>query len=587
MDQLVETRIAPGRLRQSIDLISCWGRFSLAALLLVPLLQPQSTAGAAPEEFRAFWVDAWGSELYTAGKISQLVADTRAANMNAIIPQVRRRGDTLYHSLVEPKVTSIDPAFDPLGDLIAKAHNTATGQRLEVHAWLVTYHIWTASSTYPTPPQPTHAMNLHPDWLLQDYSGRTLIDGQYTLDPGHPDVQRHTFDVCMDLLTRYDIDGLNFDYIRYSSLEEGYNPVSVARFNQRTKRTGKPAPNDPSWMQFRREQITGLLRKVYLHALALKPHVRISCDTITWSPAPASAAGWYSTAAWGSVLQDWRGWMEEGILDLNIPMNYFRQSVSSYALAYTNWSNFAKDHKFNRQVAIGPGIYLNSIAGSIQQMRQTRQATAAGRRADGVVGYSYKATNSNGVSRATFINALVSPSGHDTVNPPIFAEPANPPVMTWKTQPATGHLKGFVTTEQGEALDGATVRVEGNGTRSRANDATGFYGFVDLAPGEYTVMASFPGHETRSHTFTVTAGQVATVDLKLPVIRPKFSSIEVKGTGEVLLHGQGTPGIYGLEYTSNMAQWYPLTTLSNSAATFEYTDRPPANTQRFYRVTTQ
>ena len=57
----------------------------------------------------------------------------------------------------------------------------------------------------------------------------------------------------------------------------------------------------------------------------LKAEVSHTADTITWAPGPTSDAQWYSSsAAWNSVLQDWRGWMEEGILDLNVPMNYFR-----------------------------------------------------------------------------------------------------------------------------------------------------------------------------------------------------------------------------------------------------------------------
>lgn len=538
---------------------------------------------AQDNEFRGLWVDAWGSDLYTTAGISAIVADIRAGNMNAVIPQIRRRGDSLYNSLLEPKVTNIDPAFDPLADLISKAHNTATGRRIEVHAWLVTYHAWTTSSTYPTPPQPNHPVNLHPDWLLQDVNGNTLIDGQYTLDPGHPDVQRHTFDVCMDILTRYDIDGLNFDYIRYSSLNEGYNPVTVARFNKRFNRTGKPSPTDPVWMQFRRDQITGLLRKVYLYAAALKPHVKISCDTITWTPAPATAAGWYSSAAWGTVLQDWRGWMQEGIMDLNIPMNYFRQSVPSHALAYTNWSNFAKDHRFNRHVVIGPGIYLNGIQQSIQQIRHTRQPTSAGNRADGAVGYSYRVTNTNGVSRAAFLQALVAPGSYDP-GPAVFAQPVDTPAMPWKTQPTTGHIKGFVISDTGQPLDGATVTINGAANQGRVNDATGFYGFVDLAPGDYTVTASFPGYTSKSRPFTVKAGQVTTVDVVLPVVRPRFSDIELLDSGEVRLQASGPPGQYAIDWSTDTTNWLLLTNLDSSSAGFQHLDRAGGGSRRFYRL---
>lgn len=530
------------------------------------------------------WVDAWGNDLWTAQGIAQVVNDIRAGNMNAVIPQIRRRGDALYNSSVEPKCHNIAANFDPLAELITRAHNTSAGQRIEVHAWLVTYHVWTTSSTYPKPPQPNHVVNLHPDWLLSDYAGQTLIGNQYTLDPGHPAVQQHTFDVCMDLVRNYDIDGLNFDYIRYSDTEEGYNPVSVARFKRLYNRTATPAPNDAAWKQFRRDQITSLLRKIYLHAIDLKPQLKISCDTITWSPAPVDTGTWYrDTAAWNTVLQDWRGWMQEGILDLNIPMNYFRQTSLSHSTAYTNWSNFAKNNRFNRHAAIGPAIYLNSVADSIKQFRQTRQPAQLGNAADGIVGYSFRATNTNGVSRATFLNALVAPSAHDAQPTPVFAERVPVPEMPWKTQPTRGHLKGFVR-DGAVALDGARVFLSGPALRGQTNDATGFYGFVDLVPGTYTVGVTYPGYLPATNAVEITTGAVATLNFALQQPAPVLTSVDIVSGGKVRLHGSGPAGPMAVDWSSNFAQWYPLTNFTTTTNEFDVTDPSATNRERYYRV---
>jgi len=471
--------------------------------------------GAQTPEYRGFWVDAWGSELWTAGNISTVVNDTRAGNLNLIVAQARRRGDALYTSHFEPKCKDIAASFDPLADLVAKAHNTNAGPYLEVHAWVVTYHIHQGTNP---PPQPTHPLNLHPDWLLKDINGNFIIGNEYTFDPGHPEVQKHTFNVCMDIVTNYNVDGLNFDYIRYSSTSEGYNDVTVARFNKLFNRSGIPATSDVLWKQFRRDQVTALLRKVYLNAIAVRPNIKISCDTITWAPGPTSDSTWYAnSAAWNSVLQDWRGWMEEGIMDLNIPMNYFRQS--SNAGDYANWSNFAKDHRFNRQVIIGPGIYLNSVTDTIVQMRQARTATSSGNTADGACGYSFRVTNKDGLSRSIYLNALTAPSVYDPVTPAMYASAVTTPTMTWKTAPTKGHLKGYV---YGggiiNPLDGARVTISGPAGRAQTNDATGFYGFVDLAPGNYVVTADFGGYASVSSNVTVSAGVVATTDLVLPAI---------------------------------------------------------------------
>src|SRR6185312_1007754 len=130
--------------------------------------------------------------------------------------------------------------------------------------------------------------------------------------------------------------------------------------------------------------------------------------------------------------------------------------------------------------------YLNSIQNGIVQMRQTRSTTAVGNTADGVCCYDFHVTNSNGIPRATFLAALTQPSVYDPITPPIFAQPVSPPPMPWKTAPTKGHLKGFVFgVSATNALDGATVSVTGPEARAQTNDATGFYGFVDLAPGSY------------------------------------------------------------------------------------------------------
>jgi len=60
-----------------------------------------------------------------------------------------------------------------------------------------------------------------------------------------------------------------------------------------------------------------------------------------------------------------------------------------------------------------------------------------------VCGYDYQVTNTN-ITRAAFLDALVNPSAHDPISPPIFAQPVATPVMPWKTSPTKGHLKGFI-----------------------------------------------------------------------------------------------------------------------------------------------
>lgn len=480
-----------------------------------------AVAQTQPPEFRALWVDTFHAGIKTNTEITTLVANLRAGNFNAVIPEVRKRGDAYYVSNYEPRATDMQAGLDSLADLIAKAHNTNGGAaRIEVHPWIVSYIIWNRRTN--APPQPDHPYNLHRDWLTQTDTGEqwhgTSTSGNYAFDPGHPEVQRHTFNVCMDIITNYDVDGFNFDYIRYAGRTWGYNPVAVARFNRLFGREGQPSPTDAAWMQFRRDQVTALVRKVYLSTMAIKPHVKISADTITWAPGPTSDTSWTNnSSAYQHVLQDWRSWMQEGMLDINIPMAYFRQNT--HPDDYANWINFARDRAFNRHVVIGPGIYLNSLSNSLVQMRMTRLPTSAGNVADGICGYSYAVPTSNNLPRSTFLAALTQTNTsriYETNAQPIFATRVPTPAMPWKTAPTRGHLKGFVYGGSAtNPLDGITITVTGVVQRTTFTDATGFYGFVDLPPGNYGVSSISPQFGIARSTFAVTAGIVSTVDLLL------------------------------------------------------------------------
>ncbi len=470
-----------------------------------------SRDAAAMEELRGLWVDTFHPVLRNDADVRQLVADARSGGFNALFVEVRRRGDAFYESRFEPRADEVVPGFDPLRLLLELAHDPMGGARLEVHAWMVAFNIWNSRTT--TPSSPDHPYRRHPEWLTRDRAGRTWDGANYAFDPGHPGVQTHTFNVAMDLIRRYELDGLHWDYVRYAGRDWGYNDVAVARFNARHGRTGRPAAADPAWLQFRRDQVTGLMRKVWLTAFAEKPALRISAATITFAPGLAATAQWPTSAAYSEVLQDWRAWLEEGILDLSIPMAYFRQN--EHAAALEAWNVFIKDHQYQRHAALGLGFYLNTTANSLAQIRQARQPAPNGRRAVGIVGFSYAAPALD-ASRADFLRALTQPSALDPQGPPVFAESAVPPGLPWKTHSPNGHTLGYVRhagTEVG--LDGAEVTVCGPAPRVLTTDATGCYGAVDLPPGDYSAMVAVPGFEPASADFTVRPARVARLEFGL------------------------------------------------------------------------
>ena len=142
-------------------------------------------------------------------------------------------------------------------------------------------------------------------------------------------------------------------------LSWGYNETSIARFNARYGRDGRPAGNDPLWSQWRRDQVTALVRGIYLGALAIKPEVKISAAVIPWGDGPRTDADWQRTAAYSSVFQDWRSWLEEGIVDQVMPMNYFRESAANQGAWFDRWVAWQRDHAYGRQVIPAVALYLN------------------------------------------------------------------------------------------------------------------------------------------------------------------------------------------------------------------------------------
>lgn len=566
--------------------------------LLAPLLMAALCVSIRAAELRGLWVDAFNPGMKTASQVSQLVADARAGNFNALFVQVRKRGDAYYNSTLEPKAADVSPqSFDPLADLIEKA-NTG-GPKVEVHAWIVTYNIWNQQSAPPA--QSTHPWLLHPDWLTENYTGTKWDGNNYAFDQALPEVQAHTFAVCQDILSRYAVDGLHFDYIRYSDSGSsvgnqpwGYHPVALQRFRALTGRTDRPLPSDTQWLQFRRDQVTALVRKVYLNAWKIRPNARISAATICYGSAPgASLSSWHGSEAWGRVLQDWRGWLEEGMLDLAVPMIYRNYAEATRRAEYDAWCAWTRDRQYGRSAAAGAGIYLNAVADGIREIKQSRVASASASLA-GVVGYAYSTpTTSSGVSRAEFIDALTNDAAAEVYEPggtPVFATAASPPPMPWKTDASRGHLMGTLTTGEGAAVDGATVTITGPANRTLTTDATGFFGSVDLPPGSYAVTVSLPGHEPVSQSVTVTGALVAEANLTLISPDQPFVITEMEWNRPqrqiTLTWNSRATKSYRIELSANLTSWIPLASgvPTNGASTTWTSLSLPVASRHFFRV---
>lgn len=509
---------------------------------LVLLLLAAALAAEA-QQYRAFWADAFHSGFKNPADIDQMVENLAPAKANAVFVQVRRRGDSYYLRSLEPPAqdSTYAPGFDALEYLVQKARPRG----IEVHAWFVVGPLWLASLG--SPQDPRHAWHSHGPgasgdemWMTVDSTGKKISN---SLDLGHPDAARYLADVILEPARHYELDGIHLDYIRYpEDADYGWNPKAIERFQRLANRTGNPSPSDPAWAEFRRKQVTDLVRQIYLRAYAIRPSTKVSAALITWGNGPASDSEYLTKDAYRRVFQDWRNWMEEGILDLGIPMNYFREA--SYSAWLDRWLEYEKDRQFRRAMMPGLGIYLNSITDSISQARRVLAPSAAGNKAIGVNFYSYASTN-------TLVNNVPARPNQEFYRAAaeLFGDSAVPPALSWKANPDRGHIYGWLEVDGGPAWlkDGATVWIESE-TGGRAvhaiTDGTGFFGAVDLPPDRYRVRIERSGKEIhRATAQELQAGAAARFDIRLkaeefapvlPLIRGTAQGIAAPGDVVVL-----------------------------------------------------
>jgi len=486
----------------------------LAALFLLP--------GVSMGQYMGFWADAFHDGYKTPQQVDQLIADAKRAGANALFVEARVRANSLYVKSLEPPVRDpgYSPDFDALADVISKAH--AAG--IQAHAWLV---ICPAGSDAEMKADPRHILNTHgpsaagrDNWMALDNTGKAFDGSNYSLDPGHPDAAAYIADVVEHVAENYAVDGIHFDYVRYAGNTWGYNPVSIERFNRLNLKTGTAAPADAAWSEFRRQQVTALVRQMYLRAVKFRRDIKVSAALIAWGDAPATAADWTRSSAYSGVMQDWVAWLKEGILDLGIPMNYDREHDASQKRWFDNWLRFERENQGRRFILVGPAAYLNSPENTLAQARRVWDTPVGATRLGGVVFYSYACTNwsvcgtggSPPVSNNEFYNTL-------QIMRLLLGVSFSPPDLPWKTAAANGHILGEVrigSETRSPLADGLALTLTNPATTLKgAVDSTGAFGFVEVPPGTYSLTA-YRGSTAvvSSSDIVVRAGEVTSLSLQ-------------------------------------------------------------------------
>ncbi len=321
-----------------------------AALALAVVLHLGATARAqdsatpppVQREMRAVWVATvdnmdWPSRagLSTAEQKRELVAildKLVALKMNAVILQVRPGADALYDSKLEPWSEYLtgemgrapSPYYDPLAFAVAESHKRG----LELHAWINPYR---ARYSKTRPASKNHISRARPS-LVRQY-------GSYVwMDPGDPAVRAHTKKVVLDIVKRYDIDGLHMDdyFYPYKEQRRGRDiPFPDASTYRRYRNGGGKLSRD----DWRRQNVNLLVKELYEGIHAVKPQVRFGISPFgIWRPGyPASVRG---LDQYSELYADARKWVNEGWLDYVTPQLYWSvdRPQQRYDLLLEWWS---------------------------------------------------------------------------------------------------------------------------------------------------------------------------------------------------------------------------------------------------------
>ncbi len=328
--------------------------------------------------------------------LCRILDGLRDANFNVVLLQTRIRGNVIYPSEIEPRSNFIFrnesySGYDPLEFAIHACHERG----LECHAWFVTY------------PLGMEKVNGKPNNSPVVRKNKDLVrkfQGELYLDPGDPQTQTYLLSLVREIVSKYDIDGFHFDYIRY--------PDRCAKFpDQDNYKKYGYKQNIENW---RRDNINRFVYAAYDTVKAIKPWVQVSSSVLgMYRKIPGhTQAHW---TAYSSVFQDPVDWLKKGKHDFIVPMMYYSDDL--FFPFVDEW----KSNSYGRYVVPGLGLYrLDRHEGGwnvsvvLDQVRYSREA--------GTGGNAYYRTQHLVENRKDVL---------DSIKTGFYQHPAQLPPITW------------------------------------------------------------------------------------------------------------------------------------------------------------
>lgn len=338
--------------------------------------------------------------------------------INCIMLQIRATCDAFFESPYEPwsewlsniQGVAPNPLYDPLAYWITEAHKRG----IEVHAWFNPYRAVMNKNTSSV--SSTHISNTHPEWV-HTY-------GNYKwLDPGIPDVIEYDTKVIIDVVKRYDIDGVHFDDYFYPY------PIS-----------GVPFPDTVTWQQhsggytdigdWRRNNVNRLIHMLSDSIKHYKKHVKFGISPFgIWRNKSTDSTGsdTYGFQAYDSQFADSKFWVQQGWLDYINPQIYW--SIGYPAARYEVLAEWWANNSFGKHVYVGQAVYkIQNNADSnwynFSEMPSHLRLNTMYPEIKGNVYFSSKSVTNN------------MGGFQDSLRTNFYKYPALPPIMEWKDSTA-------------------------------------------------------------------------------------------------------------------------------------------------------
>lgn len=452
-------------------------------------------------EFRGAWITRmqWASpdpeKIRT--NITRFMDAAKKLRLNAVLFQVRGETTTLYPSTLEPWSALMggrDPGFDPLKFAIAEAHSRG----LEFHAY---FNLCTASENRDGMPVPSRAWTEHcqpnssPNWLVFENGRPAPFKEYFWLNPNLPEVQTYIRQAAVDLVTRYEVDGLHYDRCRFPANTVSDDPWSKARC------AGAGNPNRLGWHEWQRDNLTRLLTDIYGSVTAIRPSVKVSAAV--WGiydksrlPQGDKKHGYsWTSSGLQNYNQDSIRWTQVGCVDALVPMIYW--GMGGDKPDYDELLAWFRENAANgRHVYGGQAVFSG-----IESLREAVAGSLVG--AQGSVPFTL----------GGILDKRVDGFWRTNINPDAVPAPA----MAWKLQPSTGVILVFVRNEQGQPVTDAQVRMPGR-NEVWLSSADGFCAIIDAAPSQACTLSAThiaSGTTAASPSFAVIPGKPMRVDLLL------------------------------------------------------------------------